>query len=128
SVMGEPGDDYASHAEVRYHDVRVPVANLLGHEGAGFLIAQERLGPGRIHHCMRWIGICERSFELMCKRAVARELSPGKPLGLKQMVQQWIADSRAEIDAARLMVLHAAWRMEKVGQYEARDEISSIKF
>ena len=128
SVMGEPGDDYASHAEVRYHDVRVPVSNLLGHEGAGFLIAQERLGPGRIHHCMRWIGICERAFELMCARAAARELSPGKSLGTKQIVQAWIAESRAEIDAARLMVLRAAWTIDKVGLYEAREQISLIKF
>jgi acyl-CoA dehydrogenase len=128
SVMGEPGDDYASHAEVRYHDVRVPVGNLLGHEGAGFLIAQERLGPGRIHHCMRWVGICERAFELMCARAAARELSPGKALGTKQIVQAWIAESRAEIDAARLMVLRAAWTIDKQGLYEAREQISLIKF
>ena len=128
SVMGEPGDDYASHAEVRYHDVRVPVANLLGHEGAGFLIAQERLGPGRIHHCMRWIGICERSFELMCARAAERQLSPGKALGSKQIVQAWIAESRAEIDAARLMVLRAAWTIDEKGLYEAREQISLIKF
>ena len=128
SVMGEPGDDYASHAEVRYHDVRVPVGNLLGHEGAGFLIAQERLGPGRIHHCMRWIGICERAFELMCARAASRELSPGKALGTKQIVQAWIAESRAEIDAARLMVLRAAWTIDNKGLYEAREQISLIKF
>jgi alkylation response protein AidB-like acyl-CoA dehydrogenase len=128
SVMGEPGDDYASHAEVRYRDVRVPVANLLGHEGAGFLIAQERLGPGRIHHCMRWIGICERAFELMCARAAAREIQPGKSLGTKQIVQAWIAESRAEIDAARLMVLRAAWTIDNKGLYEAREQISLIKF
>ena len=106
----------------------MPVTNLLGHEGAGFLIAQERLGPGRIHHCMRWIGICERSFELMCKRAATRELSPGKPLGTKQIIQEWVADSRAEIDAARLMVLHAAWKIDTAGLYEAREDISLVKF
>ena len=128
SVMGDAGDDYASHAEVRYHDVRVPVANLLGHEGAGFLIAQERLGPGRIHHCMRWIGICERAFELMCARAASRQLAPGKALGTKQIVQAWIAESRAEIDAARLMVLRAAWTIDQRGLYEAREQISLIKF
>ena len=128
SVMGEPGDDYASHAEVRYTNVRVPVTNLLGHEGAGFVIAQERLGPGRIHHCMRWIGICERAFELMCARAAKREISPGKSLGTKQIVQSWIAESRAEIDAARLMVLRAAWTIDKHGVYEAREQISIIKF
>jgi len=128
SVMGEPGDDYASHAELRFHGVRVPHENLLGHEGAGFLIAQERLGPGRIHHCMRWIGICERAFELMCARAAKRELAAGKALGTKQIVQSWIAESRAEIDAARLLVLRAAWTIDKVGLYEAREQISLIKF
>jgi alkylation response protein AidB-like acyl-CoA dehydrogenase len=128
SVMGEPGDGYASHSEVAFENCRVPQTNLLGEEGAGFLIAQERLGPGRIHHCMRWMGIAERSFELMCKRAATREISPGKPLGTKQMVQDFIAESRAEIDAARLMVLHAAWKMENEGAYAAREEISTIKF
>jgi acyl-CoA dehydrogenase len=128
SVMGHAGDDYATHAEVRYTSVRVPVANRLGAEGAGFVIAQERLGPGRIHHCMRWIGICERAFELMCARAASRELSPGKTLGSKQIVQAWIAESRAEIDAARLMVLRAAWTIDARGLYEAREQISLIKF
>lgn len=128
SVMGHEGDDWASHAEVAYEGCRVPVANLLGGEGLGFMIAQDRLGPGRIHHCMRWIGICERSFELMCQRAASREVSPGKPLGTRQTVQEWIADSRAEIDAARLMVLHAAWKIDAVGAHQARDEISAIKF
>ena len=116
SVMGDAGDDWASHAEMRYRRrAACRVANLLGAEGAGFVIAQERLGPGRIHHCMRWIGICERAFELMCARAATRELSPGKPLGAKQIVQAWIAESRAEINAARLMVLHAAWTIDKRG-------------
>jgi acyl-CoA dehydrogenase len=127
-VMGHAGSDWDSHAEVEYVDVRVPRANRLGKEGAGFLIAQERLGPGRIHHCMRWIGICERSFDLMCERAAKRELSPGKPLGHKQIVQEWIADSRAEINAARLMVLQAAWKMDTAGVLNAREEISTIKF
>jgi alkylation response protein AidB-like acyl-CoA dehydrogenase len=94
----------------------------------GFIIAQQRLGPGRIHHCMRWIGICERAFDLMCRHAATREIAPGKPLGTKQMVQQWIAESRAEIHAARLMVLHAAWKIEKQGVFDAREEISLIKF
>jgi alkylation response protein AidB-like acyl-CoA dehydrogenase len=128
SVMGEPGDGYASHSEVAFENCRVPQTNLLGEEGAGFLIAQERLGPGRIHHCMRWMGISERAFELMCKRAATREIAPGKPLGTKQMVQDFIAESRAEIDAARLMVMHAAWKMEHEGAYAAREEISLIKF
>jgi acyl-CoA dehydrogenase len=128
SIMGERGGDWASHGEVQYHGARVPLANLLGGEGTGFVIAQERLGPGRIHHCMRWIGICERAFDLLCRHAATRELAPGKPLGTRQMVQQWIAESRAEIHAARLMVLHAAWKIEREGPYEAREEISLIKF
>ena len=128
SVMGHAGDDYASHAEVRYEGVRVPQTNRLGGEGAGFLIAQERLGPGRIHHCMRWIGICERAFELMCRRAATREVAPGKVLGGKQLVQAWIAESRAEIDAARLMVLRAAWTIDHEGVYAAREQVSLIKF
>ncbi len=128
SVMGHRGSDYASHADVSYQNCRVPLSNLLGPEGAGFAIAQERLGPGRIHHCMRWIGICERAFEIMCKHAASRELSPGKPLGTRQMVQEWIALSRAEIHAARLMVLHAAWKIDKEGASAAREEISLIKF
>ena len=127
SVMGERGGGWASHGEVSYQGARVPLANLLGGEGMGFLIAQERLGPGRIHHCMRWIGVCERAFDLMCRHAATRELAPGRPLGTRQMVQQWIAESRAEIHAARLMVLHAAWRIETEGVYEAREEISLIK-
>ena len=127
-VMGHAGRGWGSHGEVRFTDCRVPVANRLGEEGSGFLIAQERLGPGRIHHCMRWIGICQRAFELLCDRAVSRELSPGRPLGLKGTIQQWIAESRAEIDAARLLVLHAAWRIDLDGVHAARDDISMIKF
>ena len=127
-VMGHAGSDWHSHGEIRYTGVRVPVSYRLGPEGAGFLLAQERLGPGRIHHCMRWIGICERSFDLMCQRAVDRELAPGQPLGQQQMVQAMIAESRAEIDAARYMVLHAAHKMEVHGQKAAATEISTIKF
>jgi alkylation response protein AidB-like acyl-CoA dehydrogenase len=128
SVMGERGGDWASHGEIQYHGARVPLTNLLGGEGAGFALAQKRLGPGRIHHCMRWIGICERALDLLCRQAATRELAPGKPLGTRQIVQQWIAESRADIHAARLMVLHAAWRIEKEGAYAAREEISLIKF
>ena len=128
SVMGHRGGDWASHAEVSYQDARVPLGNLLGGEGMGFVVAQQRLGPGRIHHCMRWIGICERALDLMCRHAATRLLAPGKPLGTKQIVQQWIAESRAEIHAARLMVLHAAWTIEQKGPVEAREEISLIKF
>ncbi|MFT7581552.1 MAG: acyl-CoA dehydrogenase [Myxococcota bacterium] len=127
-VMGHAGEGWMSHAEVQYVDCRVPRENLLGGGGAGFAIAQERLGPGRIHHCMRWIGVCERALDMLCRRAATRELSPGKPLGLKQTVQNWIAESRAEIDAARWMVLHAAWRIDNEGAKAARESISTIKF
>ncbi len=128
SVMGHEGSDWASHSEIAYEGCRVPRDNLLGPREAGFLIAQERLGPGRIHHCMRWIGICERAFDLMCERAAKRLIAPGKPLGTQQMVQQWIAESRAEIDASRLMVQHAAYTIDTEGLYAARTEISCIKF
>jgi acyl-CoA dehydrogenase len=128
SVMGERGEGWMSHAEVRLTGVRVPVANRIGAEGAGFALAQERLGPGRIHHCMRWLGICERAFDLLCERAALRELSPGKPLGERQLVQAWIAESRAAIDAARLLVLRTAWRIDREGAAAARDDISLIKF
>lgn len=127
-VMGHAGEGWHSHGEIRYTDVRVPVKNRIGPEGAGFMLAQERLGPGRIHHCMRWIGVCERAFDLMCRRAVSREISEGKVLGQMQMVQSFIAESRAEIDAARLMVLHAAMKMQEAGQHAASMEISTIKF
>lgn len=128
SVMGEPGDGWASHAEVRYSEVRVPQENLLGQEGHGFAIAQERLGPGRIHHCMRWLGICERAFELMVRQAMQRELGPGTVLADKQTIQNWVAESRVEMNAARLMVLDTAHKIDKNGVYATRNEISMIKF
>src|SRR3954447_12099216 len=128
AVMGERGEGWMSHAEVRLDGARVAAANRIGPEGAGFALAQERLGPGRIHHCVRWIGICERAFDLMCERAASRELAPGKPLGLRQIVQEWIAESRAEIDAARLLVLRTAWRIDREGAAAARDDVSLIKF
>lgn len=128
SVMGHAGEGYFSHGEILYQSCHVPQTNLLGHEGHGFVIAQERLGPGRIHHCMRWIGICNRVFDLMCSRALNRIISEGKTLATKQIIQSWIAESAAEIQAARLMVLHAAWMIEKVGANAARKEISLIKF
>lgn len=128
SVMGEEGEDWMSHSEVRLENVRVPTANLLGERGKGFAIAQERLGPGRIHHCMRWIGISQRCFEMMCAYAARRELSPGKPLGSRQAIQHMIADSKAEIHAARLMVLDAAEKVEQQGADHARVEISVIKY
>ena len=127
SVMGEAGGGWSSHAEVRFDQVRVPVANLLGPQGGGFALAQERLGPGRIHHCMRWIGICERAFDLMCRHVVTRELSPGDALANKQAIQFWIAESRIEIHASRLMVLDAAAKMARAGQEAAREEIAYIK-
>jgi len=128
SVMGDEGSDYASHAEVRYENCRVPQSNLLGREGEGFTIAQQRLGPGRIHHCMRWIGICERAFDLMCSYAAHRELSPGVLLASRQNVQEWIAESRAEISAARLLVLQTAREIDRKGTNAARENISLIKF
>lgn len=128
SVMGDEGSDYASHAEVRYENCRVPQSNLLGEEGEGFTIAQERLGPGRIHHCMRWVGICERAFDLMCSYASRRELSPGVLLGSRQNVQEWIAESRAEINAARLLVLQTARAIDRQGAPAVRKDISLIKF
>ncbi|MFZ6665694.1 acyl-CoA dehydrogenase family protein [Peijinzhouia sedimentorum] len=127
-IMGEAGYGYISHAEVKYTNCRVPQSNLVGKEGQGFALAQERLGPGRIHHCMRWIGICERAFDLMCRRAASRLLDADVYLGDKQFVQGWIADSRAEINASRLMVLHTAWKMDKLGAKAVREEISTIKF
>ena len=127
-VMGHAGEGYFSHAEILYQNCRVPQKNLLGHEGHGFVIAQERLGPGRIHHCMRWIGICNRAFDLMCARARDRIIAPDRKLAGKQIIQSWIAECAADIQAARLMVLHAAWMIETVGKKEARKEISLIKF
>jgi alkylation response protein AidB-like acyl-CoA dehydrogenase len=126
--MGHKGSDYASHAEINYENCRVPQRNILGKEGDGFALAQERLGPGRIHHCMRWIGICERAFDLMCSYAAQRELAPGVLLASRQTVQAWIAESRAEINAARLMVLQTATRIDEEGAAAAREDISLIKF
>ena len=128
-VMGHAGSDYFSHGEVLFQNCRVPQKNLLGGAGFGFAIAQERLGPGRIHHCMRWLGICNRAFDLLCKRANERVISPdGKTLASRQIIQTWIAECAAEIQAARLMTLHAAWKIDQVGAKAARDEIGLIKF
>ncbi len=123
SVMGET---LGNHCEIAYKNCRVPVTNLLGEEGSGFAIAQARLGPGRIHHCMRMIGIAERALELVCRRANTR-FTHGSLLAEKANIQQWIADSRIEIDATRLMVLHAAWKIDTIGKREARQEIAMIK-
>jgi len=124
SVMGHAGG--GGHCEVRYDQCRVPVANRLGPEHSGFMIAQARLGPGRIHHCMRAIGMAERSFEIMC-RHVNERTAFGGPLGEKQFVQEWVATSRMELDQARLLTLYAAWKMDKYGKKTARQEISMIK-
>lgn len=128
SIMGDPGSDHASHAEVLYENCRIPAENLISTEGSGFMIAQARLGPGRIHHAMRWIGIAERAFDLMCQQAAAREITPGRVLGTQQTIQNWIAESRAEIEAARLLVLRTAHKIDELGAKEARNEISMIKF
>src|SRR5205807_6319667 len=113
-------------AEITFEDVRVPVTNRLGEEGTGFAIAQARLGPGRIHHCMRAIGMAERAFELMIERARSR-VAVGKPLAEQGVVQDQIAESRMEIEQARLLVLKSAWLMDTVGAKGARIEISAIK-
>ncbi|HZW31817.1 MAG TPA: acyl-CoA dehydrogenase family protein, partial [Isosphaeraceae bacterium] len=128
SCMGHAGDGWASHAELAFEGCRVPRENLLGAEGAGFAMAQARLGPGRIHHAMRWIGVCRRAFELLCQRAATRELGPGDPFGSRQTVQEWIAESQAAIEAARLLVLHAAWTIDTHGAAAAREAISLVKF
>jgi acyl-CoA dehydrogenase len=114
------------HAEIRYEGVRVPRENLLGGRGEGFLIAQHRLVPGRIHHCMRWLGVARRAFDMLCERATYRH-AHGTVLADKQTVQNWIADSAAEMQAARLMTLHAAWRMDTEGSSAARTDVSLVK-
>jgi acyl-CoA dehydrogenase len=129
-TMAEPEhplDMPGGHAEIIYEDVRVPYENLLGGEGQAFVLAQKRLGPGRIHHVMRWIGQANRAFRMMCERAVSREVF-GEPLARKQTIQNWIAESSAEIHALRLMTLHAAWKMDREGSSAARVEIAQIKF
>lgn len=127
-VMGEAGEGYVSHAEIRYNNCRIPLGNIVGKKGSGFTLAQERLGPGRIHHCMRWIGICQRAFDLMCRRAATRQLADGVMLGHKQTIQNWIAEGHADIQAARLMVLNTAYNMEQKGAKAVRNDISAIKF
>ncbi len=128
SIMGDEGEDYLSHSEVEFLNCRVPVSHLIGEEGSGFQLAQVRLGPGRIHHCMRWIGICERALGMMCDRAIERELNPGHSLAMQQTIQNWIAESAAEIKASRLLVLNTAHKIEKDGAKAAKEDISTIKF
>ncbi|HMD52812.1 MAG TPA: acyl-CoA dehydrogenase family protein [Solirubrobacteraceae bacterium] len=129
-TMEHPQEEFGKlggHAEIVYEDVRVPVACRLGAEGEGFLISQQRLYPGRIHHCMRWLGVASRAFDMLCERSTYR-FSHGNVLGRHQSVQNWIADSAAEMQAARLMTLHAAWVMDTQGTAAARKPISLIKF
>jgi acyl-CoA dehydrogenase len=118
---------YGGHAEVLYEDVRVPYENLIGNEGDGFVLAQKRLGPGRIHHCMRWLGQSRRAFDMLCERAVSR-YTHGSYLAEKSNIQDWVADSMAEMTAARLMTLYAAWKMDQEGSSASRVEIAMIKY
>ncbi len=129
-TMEHPQESFGrlgGHAEILYEGVRVPRENLLGGRGEGFLIAQQRLIPGRIHHCMRWLGVARRAFDMLCERATYR-YAHGSVLGDKQTVRNWIADSAAQMQAARLMTLHAAWRIDTEGAAAARTDVSLIKF
>ncbi len=127
-IFGHAGSGYDSHAEIAFERCKVPLSNRLGPEGMGFVIAQERLGPGRIHHCMRWLGICRRAFDMLCDRANRRLLAPDKRLADKQIVQAWIAECKAKIEAARLLTLNAAWTIDNHGFEAAREQVSLIKF
>ncbi|WP_055553288.1 acyl-CoA dehydrogenase family protein [Streptomyces sp. NBRC 110028] len=126
TVYGYEDHYHGGHAEVVFDRARVPAANLVGEEGGGFAIAQARLGPGRIHHCMRLIGMAERAIELMCRRAVARQAF-GKALAQQGQVHEWIADARVAVEQLRLLVLKTAWMMDTVGNREAHTEIQAIK-
>ncbi|MFE9922008.1 acyl-CoA dehydrogenase family protein [Streptomyces sp. NPDC005774] len=125
-VFGYEDHSHGGHAEVVFDRARVPVSNLIGEEGGGFAIAQARLGPGRIHHCMRLIGMAERAIELMCRRAVSRDAF-GKSLAQQGVVQNWIADARVAVEQLRLLVLKTAWMMDTVGNRGAHTEIQAIK-
>jgi len=125
-VFGYTDGSHGGHAEIEFTDVRVPVENLIGEEGGGFAIAQARLGPGRIHHCMRLIGMAERAMELMCHR-VSNRVAFGRPLARQGVIREWIAESRVRIEQARLLVLKTAWLMDTVGNKGAHTEIQAIK-
>jgi acyl-CoA dehydrogenase len=130
ATMEHPADTYGrygNHAEILYEDVRLPESALLGARGAGFLIAQQRLYPGRIHHCMRWLGVASRAFDMLCERSLYR-YAHGSVLAEHETVQNWIADSAAQMQAARLMTLHAAWKMDTQGVLAARQDIGMIKY
>lgn len=127
-IFGDEGEGWFSHAEITYENCRIPVSYRIGEEGEGFRLAQERLGPGRIHHCMRWVGIAEKALDLMCRRAATREMEEGVFLGEKQFIQGFIAESRVEIDAARMLVLNTAHNIDQHGQQAVRDQISGIKY
>ena len=126
TVFGYTDSTHGGHAEVEFTDVRVPVENLIGEEHGGFMIAQARLGPGRIHHCMRLIGMAERALELMCRRASER-VAFGRPLAAQGVIREWVAESRVRIEQARLLVLKTAWLMDTVGNQGAHTEIQAIK-
>lgn len=128
-VMNDPdaSSPIHTHSEVTFEDVRVPAANLLGERGGAFALAQARLGPGRIHHAMRWLGVSRRAFDMMCERAVSKSVH-GSTLAEKQTIQNWVADSAAEMEAARMMTLHTAWKVDQVGAKGARNEIAMIKY
>jgi acyl-CoA dehydrogenase len=125
-VFGYDDHDHGGHAELTFTDVRVPVENLIGGEGDGFAIAQARLGPGRIHHCMRSIGVAERAIEAMCARAEER-VAFGRPLADQGVIRTWIAESRVKVEQLRLLVLKTAWLMDTVGNKGAHTEIQAIK-
>ncbi len=125
-VFGYDDHEHGGHAELRLHDVRVPVSHLIGEEGGGFAIAQARLGPGRIHHCMRAIGMAERAIELMVERARTR-VAFGRPLSEQGVIRDWIAESRVRVEQLRLLVLKTAWLMDTVGNKGAHSEIQAIK-
>ncbi|MGB0495162.1 MAG: acyl-CoA dehydrogenase family protein [Kangiellaceae bacterium] len=128
SIMGDVGSGYFSHAEIEFVNCRVPKSNLIGEVGSGFTLAQERLGPGRIHHCMRWLGICRRALNEMISYTKTRMITSQKPLSDMQTVQNWIAESAAEIEAARALVLQTAWTIENVGFEAAKNHVSMIKY
>ncbi len=126
TVLGYDDHEHGGHAELRFEDVRVPVSSLVGDEGQGFAIAQARLGPGRIHHCMRAVGVAERAIELMCERVESR-VAFGKPLARQGVIREWIADARVAVEQLRLLVLKTAWLMDTVGNRGAHTEIQAIK-